>query len=77
MELTETVETMRLQELIAYSPARQVRLKLVQTQTVVSELVCYEPGRQCQSKSACWGASGAPGLRGCAIPSGISIVRLR
>lgn len=77
MELTETVETVQVHDLIAYSPARQVRLKLVQTQTVVSELVCYEPGRQCQSKSASWGASGVPSLRGCAIPSGNSIVRLR
>jgi hypothetical protein len=46
MELTETVETVRLRDLIAYSPARRFRLKPVQTQTVVSELVCYEPSRQ-------------------------------
>ncbi len=45
IELTETVESLRTQDLIEYSTERQVRKKMMQSETIVTELVCYEPGQ--------------------------------
>lgn len=45
IELTETVESVRTQDLVEYSADRQVRKKMMQSKTVVTELVCYEPGQ--------------------------------
>lgn len=45
IEFTETVETVRTQDLIEYSAERQVRKKMMQSETIVTELVCYEPGQ--------------------------------
>jgi quercetin dioxygenase-like cupin family protein len=45
IELTETVESIRTKDLIEYSADRQVRKKMVQSKSVVTELVCYEPGQ--------------------------------
>ncbi len=45
IELTESVEAVHTGDLIEYSPDRQVRKKMMQSKTVVTELVCYEPGQ--------------------------------
>lgn len=45
MEMNETVGTLNLNDLIEYSDVRQVRKKFVQTDIIVSEIVCYEPGQ--------------------------------
>lgn len=38
-------EAVNLKELMEFSPERRVRKKFVQTDIIVSELVCYEPGQ--------------------------------
>ena len=45
MDMNETVETLNLNDLIEYSDQRQVRKKFIQTDIIVSEIVCYEPGQ--------------------------------
>jgi quercetin dioxygenase-like cupin family protein len=46
MTLTNTVSTADLSELIEFDEqARLVRKKIFQSETIVSELVCYEPGQ--------------------------------
>ena len=45
MEMNRTVENLNLNDLIEYSDKRQVRKKFVQTDIIVSEIVCYEPGQ--------------------------------
>jgi len=39
------VETLDLNALVEYSPERRVRKPLFQSDIIVSELVCYEPGQ--------------------------------
>ncbi len=46
MALTDAITAMNFDDLIEFDPeARLVRKKLFQSDTVVCELVCYEPGQ--------------------------------
>ncbi|MEQ8701807.1 MAG: cupin domain-containing protein [Bauldia litoralis] len=45
IELTQAVDSVHTGDLIEYSAVRQVRKKMMQSETVVTELVCYEPGQ--------------------------------
>lgn len=45
LELNDTVESANLNDMIEFSIERQIRKKIVQSEIVVSELVCYEPGQ--------------------------------
>lgn len=46
MALTDTVTTVNLNDMIAFDKeARLVRKKIFQSEIIVSELVCYEPGQ--------------------------------
>jgi len=43
--LTDTVESLSTADLVEFSEERRVRKMMVQSASVVSELVCYEPGQ--------------------------------
>ena len=45
VELTEGVASVNARDLVEYSAERQVRKKMMQSETIVTELVCYEPGQ--------------------------------
>ncbi len=46
MPLNDTVTTLNLMEMIEFDKeARLIRKKMVQSETIVSEMVCYEPGQ--------------------------------
>lgn len=45
MAMQDTVNSLDLDQLVEFSPDRRVRKKLVQTDIIVSEIVCYEPGQ--------------------------------
>lgn len=46
MALTDTVTAINLNDLIEFDAVtRRVRKKIVQSETIVSEIVCYEPGQ--------------------------------
>ena len=45
MEAALKVDSIDLNELVEFSSERRVRKKLVQTDIIVSEIVCYEPGQ--------------------------------
>jgi len=45
MALTDAVSTADLDDLIEFDAHLRVRKKIFQSETIVSELVCYEPGQ--------------------------------
>ncbi len=45
IELNDTVESVNAHDLVEYGPDRQVRKKMMQSESIVTELVCYEPGQ--------------------------------
>lgn len=46
MALDTTVQERDINALTEFSDVKQVRKKLVQSQKIVSEIVCYEPGQE-------------------------------
>ena len=45
IELNDAVESLNALDLVEYGPDRQVRKKMMQSESIVTELVCYEPGQ--------------------------------